>query len=592
MILHALCDYYDRKEADLPPYGFEEKAIPYIIIINKEGEFIQLEKNSLIEEGKSIVNIERVPKASGRSGAKSYATAYCLWDHYGYIAAQPKILKPGDTPKDKDIETANKQHTTFKTLIKKLRHELSEDEGVKAVDLFLSSENEIEQLKTSEIWPECLKRPGCNLTFRLSLEPYLICQSDSVINWVKQQPFAETGVKEGFCLITGEKSHIVRLHDNISGVSQKPAPLASINESAYSSYKKEKGFNFPVGAKASFKYATALNHLLRKSSSTKFRIAEATYVCWSDKSNTLESNLPLFFADTKNDPDKGANAIKSLFTTIHNGSYQDRDGNDKFYVLGLAPNSARIVVYYWNVGTIASFSENLARWFNDLEMIGQDHYGYPPLIKLLRSSVLQYKDANIPPNLPAAIIRSILSGSQLPETLIQSVLRRIKAEKGEVNYLRACSIKAYLNRKYYFLDNSLSKKQQERLTVSLNKEEIREGYCLGRLFAILEKLQLDAQSGIKATIRDRYYSSASSTPKTVFGTLMRLSTHHLKKLENPGWKINAEKNIGEVMDLISEFPSHLNMENQGLFAIGYYHQKQDFYKKNATKNTEKSGEEK
>ena len=113
--------------------------------------------------------------------------------------------------------------------------------------------------------------------------------------------------------------------------------------------------------------------------------------------------------------------------------------------------------------------------------------------------------------------------------------------------------------------------------MSLNKEETRIGYCLGRLFAVLEKLQSDAQPNIKATIRDRYYSSASCTPKAVFGTLMRLSTHHLKKLENPGWRVNAEKRISDVMALISEFPSHLNMENQGLFAIGYYHQKQDFY---------------
>jgi len=122
--------------------------------------------------------------------------------------------------------------------------------------------------------------------------------------------------------------------------------------------------------------------------------------------------------------------------------------------------------------------------------------------------------------------------------------------------------------------------------VSLNKDEKRIGYCLGRLFAVLEKLQSDAHPGINATIRDRYYSSASSTPKTVFGTLMRLSTHYLKKLENPAWRVNAEKRIGEVMELIPEFPSHLNLENQGLFAVGYYHQKQDFFKK-----TSKQGEE-
>ena len=184
--------------------------------------------------------------------------------------------------------------------------------------------------------------------------------------------------------------------------------------------------------------------------------------------------------------------------------------------------------------------------------------------------------------MPADVIRSILSAGRLPDTFIQSVIRRIKAEQGSVTYNRACILKACLNRKY-----RLSTTNERELTMSLNKEEKRIGYCLGRLFAVLEKLQSDAQPGINATIRDRYYSSASCTPKTVFGTLMRLSTHHIKKLDKPGWRINAEKRIGEVMESIDEFPSHLNLENQGLFAIGYYHQKQDFFTKKPDQGEEK-----
>ena len=574
MILQALCDYYDRKTDDLPPFGFEEKAIPFIVIINEKGQFIQLENNSEIENGKIVVRPVRVPKASGRSGAKSYETAYCLWDHYGYIAAQPKLAKPGDTPKEKEIEDARKQHVSFKKVIAELRKDLPNDSGVRAVDLFLNSADEIEKLKSNEVWQECLKIKGCNLSFRVSGESYLVCQSEQLISWVKQQPLPKSDTEEGFCLITGDKSKIVRLHSVVSGVNQKPAPLAAINEPAYTSYGKDKGFNFPVSAESSFKYAAALNHLLRKSSPTKFRIAETSYVCWSEKTSELETTFSFIFSDMPDDPDKGAAAVNSLFSSIHNGAYQAKDGKDKFFVLALAPNSARIVVRYWDVGTIASFSENIAKWFSDLEIIGVDHYGYPPLKKLLRATALQYKDDNIPPNLPADVIRSILSGSRLPDTFMQSVIRRIKAEQGSVTYNRACILKAYLNRKY-----RLSTTNQRELTVSLNKDEKRIGYCLGRLFSVLEKLQQDAQPGINATIRDRYYSSASSTPKTVFGTLMRLSTHHLKKLENPGWRINAEKRIGEVMELIVEFPSHLNLENQGLFAIGYYHQKQDFFTK-------------
>lgn len=578
MILQSLCEYYERKQDQLPSFGFEEKAIPFIIIINKQGEFIQLEENSDREDSKVVDRIVRVPKASGRSGAKSYETAYCLWDHYGYIAAQPKLAKPTDTPTAKALADAKKQHTSFKKQVNELSQALPEDEGVQAVKLFLNSAAEIEKLKADDTWQACLKKKGCNLTFRLVGETALVCQSHAVIEWVKQRPLADADVSNGFCLLTGTEGKVVRLHDAISGVNQKPAPLAAINEAAYNSYGKTKGFNFPVSAKAAFKYATALNHLLRKASPSKFRIAETSYVCWSEKKNALEELVPNFFSDTSDDPDKNSAAVKALFSSIHNGAYLGGDGRDRFFVLGLAPNSARIVIRYWRTGTIADFSEKIALWFSDIEITGQEHHGYPPLKKLLRATALQYKDDNIPANLPASVIEAVLSGWRLPETFLHATLRRIKAELGHVTHSRACIIKAYLNRKYRFSQSS-----QKELTVSLDKEDKRIGYRLGRLFAVLEKLQLDAQPGIKATIRDRYYSSASSTPKTVFGTLIRLSSHHLKKLEKPSYRTAVEKNIQEIMEHMTEFPSHLNLEQQGLFAIGYYHQKPALYI--STKNT-------
>lgn len=574
MILQSLCDYYDRKEKELPPFGFEEKAIPFIIVIDESGRFINLEDNSDSENGKKIIRSVRVPKAQGRSGAKSYQTAHTLWDHYGYVAEQPKLDKPDVTPTQKAIDDAVKQHQSFKAEVGRISQALPGDEGVQAVWRFLNSEDETAKLKKHDNWRECLKIKGCNLTYRLTGHTHLICQSELVIDWVKRQPLPKKNIQPGFCLVTGEQSDVVRLHDEVREVSKKPAPLAAINKPAYSSFGKEKGFNFPVSAVASFKYATALNHLLRKTSQTRFRLNDASYVCWAEKQNRLEQMVPLLFSDAEDNPDGTAIAVKSLFDSIHHGAYRESDGKDRFFVLGLAPNSARIVVRYWKVGTIAEFSENVAQWFIDLEVIGQDHFGYPSLKKLLRVTALKEQDDRIPPNLSGDVIRSIFNSRHLPQTLLHAVIRRIKAEQGNVSYHRACSIKAYINRKF-----RTSTILQRELTVSLNKDETRIGYCLGRLFAVLEKLQTDVQPGIKATIRDRYYSSASSTPKTVFGTLMRLSTHHLQKMEKPSWRVNAEKRIGEVMDLIPEFPSHLNMENQGLFAIGYYHQKQDFYRK-------------
>ena len=580
MILQSLVEYYERKKDVLSPYGFEEKQIPFTIVIDSDGRFIQLEENTETNaNGKLETRSFRVPKAQVRSGAKAYETANCLWDHYGYVLGQPKLVNPDSAPSDRDIDMANKQHQSFKKRIHILRKDLPDETGISAVAKFVDSSEQVEQVRTAGLWAECLKRKGCNLTFRLANKTHLICQSRAVVDWVGRQPLPEDNVRDGLCLVTGQQGQVARLHDSVSGVNQKPSPLAAINESAYNSFRKDKGFNFPVSVEASFKYATALNDLLRKQSPNKFRILETSYVCWSERRSALEKWMPAFMRS--DDTEAGIQAIKGLFSSIHNGAYQQADGKDRFYMLGLAPNSARIMVRNWQVGTVAQFSENIARWFEDIAVDGLEKFDYPPLKKLLRSTALQYKDDNVPPNLPGTVVTAILNNTPLPNSLMQGVIRRIKAEAAQkkrqgtkkpvenVTFERASLIKAYINR----LPNSGGE-----ITMSLNLEEKRLGYCLGRLFAVLEKLQQDAQPGINATIKDHYYSSASCSPRSVFGALLRLSNHHLKKLEQDSWRIAAEKRIGEIMELISEFPTHLNLEGQGLFAIGYYHQKQDFYR--------------
>lgn len=583
MILHALYKFYERLESTLPPLGFEEKAIPFIIVLNPQGQFVDLHANTTTDaKGKPTPRLMRVPRASGRSGAKACETAYCLWDHYGYVLAQPKLDKPDKAPSKKEIETAHKQHQTFKTKVALLADALPEDDGVQAVHRFLTSDAEKNKVQETASWQECLKIKGCNLSFRLVGCEYLVCQSKQVIDWLCHQPGAEDS-QTGICLVTGVQTDILRLHGAVSGVAQKPSPLAAINDTAYCSYGKDKGFNFPVGAMAEFQYVTALNHLLRKASPTKFRIGDTSFVCFAEKATPLEVNMGFVLADAGEDPERSAECVKQLFASVHSGAYHGEDGKDTFYVLGLAPNSARIVIRFWKIGSVASFSEKLAQWFADLQIEGRDQHGYPGLKTLLRATALQYKDDNIPPNLAAEVMRSVLSGTPLPATLAQAVMRRIKAEQGYITPTRAALIKAWLNRKFRQFP------QQGGMHVSLNKEDTRIGYCLGRLFAVLEHLQKSAQPGINATIRDRYYSSASCTPRTVFGTLMRMSTHHMKKLENPAWQVATDKNIIEIMAVIDHFPAHLNLENQGLFAIGYYHQKTLYIKKPLKENPHESG---
>ncbi|HNE27447.1 MAG TPA: type I-C CRISPR-associated protein Cas8c/Csd1, partial [Pseudomonadales bacterium] len=195
---------------------------------------------------------------------------------------------------------------------------------------------------------------------------------------------------------------------------------------------------------------------------------------------------------------------------------------------------------------------------------------------LLSRIAAQEKTDNIPPNLAGDWMRAILAGLPYPDSLFQAALRRIQAER-KVSYPRAAILKACLNRKQRFSHSS-----EKEITVSLDQENINIGYRMGRLFAVLEKIQEDAQPNINATIRDRYYSAASGTPASVMPILMRMKNHHLSKLPHKGQQVNYERLLGEILGEIKDFPNQLSLQDQGRFAIGYYHQRQDFFTKRET----------
>ncbi|QIZ75782.1 type I-C CRISPR-associated protein Cas8c/Csd1 [Ferrimonas lipolytica] len=581
MILQALCEYYQRKaddpDAGLAPRGFEQKPIPFVIVIDDDGQFVQLLDTRESQRKKLIPKSFLVPQTKIRSGAKSYATANLLWDHYGYLLQQPKLDKPDAEPTGKDVVMAAKQYQSFVEQTQQLAHALPDCPDVQAAMRFLQQPDQVERVKADPVYVDCLKVKGCNLAFQRISSAALCCQSSAIQRWIGEQADDASG-EVGICLVSGKQLPIARLHDGIGQIVGKPAPLASINAKAFESYGKQQGLNFPVSQQAVFEYATALNHLLRRDSKQKLFLAGTTLVCWSQRdSHPLETELVGLFGNP-DDPDSDTHKVIERYRSISDGAVQAADDQQRFYVLGLAPNApARIVVRFWLTGTVAEFSQRIGQWFRDIEMVGNAKFGYPSLYRLVTSTALLHKADNLPPNLMAEVYLAILQGLPAPASLFNGVIRRIKAECGQVSYERACLIKACLNRKQRFQSSTEQFRAQE-LTMSLNIEETRIGYRLGRLFAALEKLQLDAQGGLNSTIRDRYYSSASCTPKTVFATLMRLSSHHLKKLSEGG-RIATEKRLGDIVAPIAEFPSHLNLDEQGLFALGYYHQKQALYTK-------------
>ena len=590
MILHALTRYYQRKAAsdgNVAPEGFENKEIPFVIVLDKAGKFIQLEDTREQQGKKKIGRKFLVPKGLGRAGSKSYEVSNTLWDHYGYVLAHPK-----EDDEKSDILAQN-QHKSFIAKVEELKQVLPDDAGIQAVSAFLAQADEVIKVRQAEGWQECAKIKGCNLSFRLVDESVaLVCQSKAVQAYLAAaKAEVSDGIQEGICLVTGKKTTIARLHNAVKGVNAKPSPFTSVNLAAFESYGKQQGFIFPVGEQTMFEYTTALNMLL--DGENRFRIGEVSVVCWSEKPTPLESKISLKInGGGKDNPDAHIDEVKALYKSLHNGKYMEPNGKDKFYLLGLSPNSARIVVRFWHETTVAALSENIARWYDDLQIVRGEKSIYPefmPLMRLLCGLVLDGKAENLPPDLIANVTQSALVNRPLPVSLLQIALRRNKAEQ-KITYGRAALIKAYLNRAI----RSGSLKNTKELSMSLDRERNDIGYVLGRLFAVLEKTQSEANPSLNATIGDRYFGSASSTPIAVFGTLMRLSPHHLSKLEYEGRAVHLKWEIGQILDKCQKFPNHLNLEQQGLFAIGYYHETQFLFTKDALKtlfNQAKSAKE-
>ena len=577
MILHALTQYYQRKaknDGGVAPEGFENKEIPFIIVIDKQGKFIQLEDTRELKNKKKVARIFLVPKGLGRSGSKSYEISNLLWDHYGYVLAYAG---------EKGQEQADKQHASFTAKVNELKQVLPDDAGVAAVAAFLASSAEKSKVMQAANWTECAKVKGCNLSFRLVDEAVdLVCQSKAVQAYVSQANQAQSdNVPKGICLVTGKPAPIARLHNAVKGVNAKPAPFTSVNLSAFESYGKEQGFIFPVGEQAMFEYTTALNTLL--AGENCFRIGDVTAICWSAKPTPLEEHLAsLINGGGKDNPDAHIDAVKSLYKSLYNGKYTEPDGKEKFYLLGLSPNSARIVVRFWHETTVAALSESIAVWYDDLQMVRGENSPYPeymPLPRLLGNLVLDGKMENLPSDLIAQVTDAALNNRVLPVSLLQAALRRNKAEQ-KITYGRASLLKAYINRAI----RAGRLKNMKELTMSLDRNRQDIGYVLGRLFAVLEKTQAEANPGLNATIADRYFGSASSTPIAVFGTLMRLLPHHLNKLEFEGRAVQLQWEIRQILEHCQRFPNHLNLEQQGLFAIGYYHETQFLFTKDALKN--------
>lgn len=581
MILQALKEYYDRKAADpesgIAPEGWEWKEIPFIVVLDIKGELVYIEDTREADGKKKKGKLFLVPQSVKRAVDIS---ANLLWDTSTYVFGIPYTDGLDAKKKANALSRAPQQKAAFAERIEK---ELPDTAGTRSILKFLSAVDP-GRLSREMAWND-LYESNANLSFCFDGDRELFCRSEVIREHIDR--LRTEKVKDGICSVTGAKDQIAILHSSIKGVYGTQTiggSIVSFNLDSALSYNlgdalhHTQGRNAPIGESAMFGYTTALNTLLSRDSAQRLQVGDASAVFWSNRKTSFESDFGFFFQEPeKDDPDAGARRIRNLFESPKTGAYIEDSGDEKFYLLGLSPNAARISVRFWQAGTVADFADRIRQHFEDLRIVKPPKEPeFYSIWRLLVNIATQDKSENIPPNVAGDFMRSILDGTPYSETLLQSALRRIRSDaENRVKPVRAALIKAYLNR---YLRAHPNKKEKE-IEMALDTEQPSIGYQLGRLFAVLEKIQEEASPGLNATIRERYYGSACSSPVTVFGTLMRLKNHHLAKLDNKGRAVNLEKLVSEIVGHFADFPTHLDLHEQGRFAIGYYHQRQDFFVK-------------
>lgn len=599
MILNALYDYYNRSDK-VAPAGKEYKEIVFIVVIRHDGTFVRIE-DTRNEDGNG--NKYLVAKSWGRTGTTPQP--FHFWDNFSYVfgfsSANVGIEKDEiDEDKrakfEKEIAKNGKSHKGFVDYVNRMRSLYPNDEDVEAVSLFYEkNECELESLlKNSPLWDSIKKNLTKNLSFLIEGETEIIAAKEKVIAYSFK---GQNDNGDAICLITGNKCSPITTFTKIKMGKFSDTKLISFQKgSGYDSYGKEQGNNAPISEDAEFKCSAALKKMLEYDSCNKFNIGNRTFVFWassqSKEAQNIEKSVFDMFGFSKDDPDKGVEKVRKSFESIFNGhSRFNKDG--WFYILGIYPaNKARIAVSYWAEIPLIDFVGFILNHFRDMEIVsGRDNQNYMGLNSMMKAITLDGNiygdDSNLQPNLAEVVVKSILQGLPYPQSLFASCMRRIRAEldnkkwddaykKGWVT-TRAAIIKAYLNR----IDNKF------KITREMNKDNTNPGYLCGRLFAVLERIQeiSNRENDYFTNLRSNYMNSASTTPSVVFPTILNLSVHHSDKLDRKD-VVQFERDKQEIIGKLIDFPNQLNMQDQGRFFIGYYHQRQDFFTKSEENNNE------
>ena len=576
MILQALVEFYESMAArgEMPPFGWMQVPVSYLLCINAEGELTQvIHTTHDVDMGKKKVT-KPVPRMCPAQVTRTVGVeSNFLCDHSGYLLGVDNKGKPKRSGECFDA-------------CRELHHAILDgvdSEAARAVLAFLDKWDP----KTAKEHPALKDQfedviSGGNLLFYCE---DCLASEDPVIAAAWNRYYSGDGEDEGYCLVTGKFGAVERTHPQIRGVvgaQSSGAAIVSFNAPAFASYGKEQNLNAPTGKYASFAYTSALNYLV-KDADRHIRVGDTTVLFWMNEMNSCGEQLAGFAFDDDPPGNYTKHELWNKIETLVKGDPVEYNGTrldpqTPFYILGISPNAARLSVRFFYRNTFGYFLKNVWEHQERLQIAkrADDRYDTLPIWKLLSETVNEKsKDKSPSPNMAGDVLRSVLTNTPYPATLMNGVTLRIRAER-EITRGRAAIIRAY-----YLKNTHPQVPKEEVLSVSLKRESNNVPYCLGRLFAVLEKLQNDANGA--STVKDHYFVSAAATPASIFTILFRLSKSHLKKLggSDKDWLVPYyEKLIREIMEKFGEaLPTRLTLAEQGSFQLGYYHQNVALYQK-------------
>lgn len=567
-ILASLTKAYGRIEG-APPFGYSAEKIGFVISLNEDGTVASVIDLRTGEGKKKTPRIMQVPASFKRPGVTP--KSFFLWDNTAFVLGVSAAEgKSGVT-----------RFAAFRDYHRKVLGD-TDDPGLLALLRFL--ENWTVSQFVQPLWLEDLKDQ--NVVFALESDRrddvYLHDRPAARALWVRLS--ASDAASQAICLVTGIEGPVARLHPSIKGVwgaQSSGASLVAFNQESFASYEHEQGDNAPISEAAVFRYTTALNVFLAKGSRNRIQIGDASTVFWADASDAVVAEkAEIAFVAMFEDVDETVETRKigDLLAHIRNGRPLEQVAPElskgvRFHVLGLAPNAARLSVRFWFDNDFGVLARNYQRFVADMRVEPPPRESSPALWKYLSEMAVLGKRENVPPNVAGEWMRAILSGAAYPQTLLSTVLMRIRAD-GDINALRVAILKALVIRNY-----------KKEAPVALDAENTNKGYLLGRLFAAYEHTQSAALGQkVNATIKDKFYGAASAQPRKVFALLEKGSANHLSKVgkQAPGFRVILEKTIGGIMEQMSPgdepFPASLSAQEQALFGLGYYHQRNDFFK--------------